>query len=159
MTLNIFFTFFTAISALCVAVGVHRAWRAYSGYSLWQADVPALLRSGWKAVVEVVSHRSFRKCRQFPLASLAHAAVMTGFSALLLVAGYVALGVFLGAPYPLSMGHPLKIVGNIAGFAMITGLGYFALMRWLNRNTEKSGAFDWLLLANLLAVAATGVRR
>ena len=156
-TLNFFFTFFAGASGLCAVISVHRLWRAFSGRALGQVHLRTLLPAGWEALQEAVSHRDFRKCEQFPLAGLAHAAVMAGFFSLLIVALAVAVGVLLGKPYPLSLGHPLKIAGNAAGLALLLGAGYFAIQRWLKRKTESSTAFDWLLLANVLAVVVTGM--
>jgi len=156
-TLNLLFTFLAGASGLGAVISVQRSWRAFSGRAWWQVRLRTLLPAGGEALQEAVSHRNFRKCEQFPLAGLAHAAMMAGFFALLIVAGAVAVRVLLGKPYPLSLGHPLKIAGNAAGLAMIVGAGYFAIQRWLRRRTERSTTFDWLLLANVLAVVATGM--
>ncbi len=158
LALNLFFSAFTAFAAMSMLISAGRIWHAFIGESLWKGDLLLLVRSFITAVREILSHRKFSECEEFPLSRWAHMAIFYGFMTLFVLAGVVALLILFGAPYPLPAQHPLKIIGNLAGILFLAGIGYFIVQRYRSSlNDDKSSWFDWAVLFNLLLVGVTGM--
>jgi quinone-modifying oxidoreductase, subunit QmoC len=158
LTLNVFFSAFTGLALLSFAVGAARAWRAYEGEPLWRARPRVVLRAFRAALVDALAQRKLSDCDEHRWHRYAHLAVFYAFVALAGLAGVAALMIVAGSPYPLSAGHPLKILGNIAAGLLILGSGYFIYERWTaTTQGDPSTYFDWALLGVLLTAGITGV--
>jgi quinone-modifying oxidoreductase subunit QmoC len=156
LALNSFFTAFSGFAAAAGLVAVHQAWLAYQGEPIWRARPHLLLGAAMDAMREIATHRRFKECEEYPLARWAHLGMLWGFAVLFGLAGLVALLLLLGLPYPLPILHPIKLVGNAAGLALLFGAAWFAGQRWRTRKTDPSNPFDWLLLGTLLTTGITG---
>jgi quinone-modifying oxidoreductase subunit QmoC len=158
LPLNVFFSAVTGLAVVGLIVGLERAWRAYQNQPLWRVR-PALFGRALLAVfADVAAHRRFSDCDEHRLRSYAHVGLFYGFLGLAGLAGVAALLIATGGQYPFPALHPLKVLGNLAAGLMIGGTAYFLgeRVRAALRG-DASTAFDWLLLANLLLVGASGV--
>ncbi len=157
-TLNLFFGAVTAAVLIAAMIGAARAWKAFTGESLWRARPGRLVSSVISVARQLATHERFSACQQFPWSRWAHISVFYGFSTLLALAGVAATRIALGAPYPLPALHPLKIAGNIAAGLIVGGSVYFWVQRQrASRDGDASSWFDWFLLLELLLVSITGV--
>ena len=155
--LNLFFGVMAGAVMAAALIGAARAWKAFTGEPLWKVNVSRFLNCLLSSGRQIARHRQFSECQHFPLSRWAHAAVFYGFATLLALAGVAAIWIAFGAPYPLPVFHPFKIVGNIAAALLIAGLLYFCVQRQRARKRDASSWFDWLLLLELLLVSVTGV--
>jgi quinone-modifying oxidoreductase subunit QmoC len=158
LTLNLLFCAAAGFSAISAAIGASRAWKAFAGEPLWKADLRHLSRAVRAATREILAHRNFSECQQFPLSRWAHGSMFYGFLTLFLLAGVAATSMWAGVLYPFRVLHPLKIAGNVAAVLMIFGNVYFLYQRWrASRSGDASSWFDWTLLLNLLLVTVSGM--
>jgi len=158
LTLNLFFLAATGLAASSAVSGASRAWTAFAGEPPWRVDIRHFIPALCSAVREILAHRKFSECEQFPLSRWAHVAVFYGFLTLFALAGVVAILVRVGVPYPFPVLHPLKIVGNLAAGLVILGTVYFLYQRrHASANDDPSSWFDWMLLLNLLLLSVTGM--
>ena len=157
-TLNLFFGMLAGAVMIFAAINTARAWMAFTGESLWEANLGRLVHSLASATGQIAGHRQFSECQQFPMSRWAHISVFYGFMTLLGLAGAAATLIALGAPYPLPVFHPFKIVGNLAAVAIIAGSLYFCVQRRrASQDREASSWFDWAPLVQLLLVSTTGL--
>ncbi len=158
LTLNILFCVASGFAAIGAAIGASRAWKAFSGEAIWEADLGHLSKAVRTATREILTHKNFSECQQFPLSRWAHGAMFYGFMTLFLLAGVAATFLLVGAPYPFPALHPLKIAGNVAAALMIFGSVYFLWQRRrAARNGDPSSWFDWALLLDLLLLTVSGI--
>jgi quinone-modifying oxidoreductase subunit QmoC len=158
LPLNLFFSALAGLALLGMVLGACRAWAAYQGQPLWQARPGVFLRALAAVCGEVLAHRRFSDCDAHRPRSFAHLAMFYGFLGLAGLAGVAALLIAVGGQYPFPAFHPLKVLGNGAAALLILGTAYFVYERWsAARNGDPSTYFDWLLLANLLLLGASGV--
>ncbi|MBT3244783.1 MAG: quinone-interacting membrane-bound oxidoreductase complex subunit QmoC [Bacteroidetes bacterium] len=110
-----------------------------------------------KSVLEIVLHSRFRKCKTNRNRSLAHILVFGGFVLLLVVTLFAILAVILDK-YPLTFWHPVKIIGNLAGVAMLFGLVMMGINRFRNNEGGSRGNYsDWFFLVSLFLLALSGI--
>jgi quinone-modifying oxidoreductase, subunit QmoC len=158
LTLNLFFVTATSLAAISAFSGASRAWTAFAGEPLWRVDLGHLIPALGSAVREILAHRKFSECEQFPLGRWAHVAVFYGFLTLFTLAGLVAMLIRFGVRYPFPVLHPVKIFGNLAGVLVIWGTVYFLYQRRrASANNDPSSWFDWMLLLSLLLLTVTGM--
>jgi quinone-modifying oxidoreductase, subunit QmoC len=159
LTLNLVFLAVSGLAAMGALWGAARAWSAFAGEPVWRVDLRRLIPALASAGREILAHRRFSECMQFPSSRWAHVAVFYGFLSLLLLAGLVATLTPLGLPYPFPLLHPLKIAGNLAAVLLILGSAYFLDQRRRASASrgDPSSWYDWALLLELLLVSVTGV--
>ncbi len=158
LTLNLFFCGTAGFALISAIAGAAKAWKAFAGESLWRADLEHLYPAARTVMRDTLLHKSFSGCQQFPLSRWAHLSMFYSFLVLFALAGVAAMLILVGSPYPFGALHPLKIIGNTAGVAMILGNVYFLYQRRLaSRNGDPSSWSDWALLLNLLLVSVSGM--
>ena len=158
VTLNLFFGVVASFVLITAVMGAARAWKAFTGETLWKVKAGRLLDCLFSSARQILRHRQFSECQQFPLSRWAHISVFYGFITLLALAGVAAVLIAFGAPYPLPVFHPLKIAGNVAAVLLIAGSVYFWVQRQrASRQRDASSWFDWALLLQLLVVSVTGI--
>ncbi|HTN26135.1 MAG TPA: quinone-interacting membrane-bound oxidoreductase complex subunit QmoC [Solirubrobacteraceae bacterium] len=147
-------------------VSGRRFWRAITA-----ADDPgAQQRAFWpslrSALVDVLTHRDFKDCKQNRRRAYAHMAIFYGF--LMLVAAttgafvytvvFKALGIhWQDNELSLPLWDPVKIIGNL-GFVLLLGGGIWATAHHRRNREEAGGAgyFDWFFVAMIYLTALTG---
>jgi quinone-modifying oxidoreductase subunit QmoC len=154
-----------ALSVAGAAAGGVRYWTAMSGQAghdgrgPWPALVPTLLT--------ILRHGKFRDCAARPAGSRrtdkehlhhTHLAVFYGFLGLVATTTSVGIGIYaFGYLTPWPLWHPVKILGNLSGLAVIVAVVVFAYRRIADRDKAgKSTYSDWLFLSILLLTTLTG---
>lgn len=149
--------FFLSIGA--AALSGKRFWKGIDAANPGNPEKRTSLIPAIKAtVLEFLFHKRFDKCGEDRNFKIYHLAIFVGFTGLLIVTAVVVVFAMAGL-YPFdSLTHPLKILGNLAGLALIGGCLGAILNRLSARKTENAGSYqDWLFLLVLFGVAITGM--
>jgi quinone-modifying oxidoreductase subunit QmoC len=115
----------------------------------------------------ILRHRRFRECEaEAPGVRktfkghlyLTHLAAFYGFMGLVVTTTSVGIGIYaFGYLTPWPLWHPVKILGNVSGLALIAALAVFGYRRIADRERAgKSTYSDWLFLDVLLLTTLTG---
>lgn len=107
-------------------------------------------------ITKVLKHTQFNECGENKNRGTAHMMVLYGFIGCLIVTtiGFILLyGAGYPGPYPQLW--PFKILGNIAGLAIVIGAGLMIKERL--GKTTVSAYKDWYLLGLVLLLGATGL--
>ena len=161
--------FLTAIglSLVGAVAGGLRYWRAMraSGGASSNGGSPG--GHVLSTILEILSHRKFRQCDEAPAGDrdtykrhvpAAHLAVFWGFLGLVVTTTSVGIGLYVfGYPTPWPVWHPVKILGDVSGAAVIAAASVFLWRRIVDgQKAGKSTYADWLFLVILLATTLTG---
>jgi len=163
--IEVIFTAATALSIIGAVRGGLRYWKAMSrqmggnGQSPTKGLIPTLLT--------IFKHKRFKECQENPVGTLethkshlhkTHLAVFWGFMGLLATTTSVGIGIYaFGYQTPWPLWHPVKILGNVSGAALIVGLAVFIWRRIIDKEkTGKSTYSDWLFLDILVLTTLTG---
>ncbi len=159
--LNGFFGLFSLLALLAMLVSARRFWRA-----LEEADrmprIRGLAASTWAALRSIATHRNFDLCTAARPRYLSHLCVLAGFVALTLVTLWVITAEYnplirSDFVYPFGFWNPWKMLANVGGIAVLAGCLLMAWERLREGGSMGIGAyFDWVLLADLFLVVATG---
>ncbi len=153
------------LSLLGAAAGGIRYWQAMSrqmggnGRGLAVALIPTLL--------VILLHRKFRQCEEDRVGTRTthkshlprtHLAVFYGFLGLVVTTVSVGIGIYaFGYLTPWPIWHPVKILGNLSGTAVIAAVAVFLWRRIADREKAgKSTYSDGLFLIILLLTTLTG---
>jgi quinone-modifying oxidoreductase, subunit QmoC len=163
--IEVIFVASLALSLAGAAASGLRYWRAMSagasadGHGSRSALIPTL--------IDIVKHRKFGDCasnaagnRQTHKEHLygTHLAVFYGFLGLVATTTSVGIGIYaFGYLTPWPLWHPVKILGNLSGIAVIAAVAVFLWRRIADgRRAGKSTYGDWLFLAVLGLTTLTG---
>ena len=165
MYIEVIFMLAIALTAIGEVVAGVRYWRAMdaqagrNGQDPWRHVVPTVL--------EILRHTKFRLCNAEPAGTretykghlhATHLLIFYGFLGLVITTTSVGIGIYgFGYLTPWPFWHPVKILGNVSGAAVIIALCVF-LWRRIADSTRagKSTYSDWLFLAILLLTTLTG---
>jgi quinone-modifying oxidoreductase subunit QmoC len=163
--LNSFFGFFGLLALLAAVVGVARFASALKGSPAWGEDAKPVKGFGASLVTvlaKILTHHNFTFCETDHRRSISHFGVFFGFLALTLVTLWIITGPinplipgeFI---YPFKFFSPWKILANLGGLAILTGL---LMMIWdrlyFGHLAGTSSYFDWFLVWTLFLVVASG---
>ncbi|MCJ7627397.1 MAG: quinone-interacting membrane-bound oxidoreductase complex subunit QmoC [Longimicrobiales bacterium] len=163
--LNTFFGFFSILALLAAVIGVTRFSRALNKSRVWGEDpepVKGVFASIGTVLLKVVTHDRFTSCETDHSRSISHFFVFFGFLALAMVTVWVITGpynplIHSDFIYPFSFWSPWKLLANIGGLAVLTGV---LLMIWerlyFGHLAGTSSYFDWLLVWSVFLVVASG---
>jgi len=163
--LNSFFGLFGGLALLAAVTGVWRFARALQGSTAWgegARPVRGVGRSLLTVLAKILTHHNFTFCETDHRRSISHFGVFFGFLALTLVTLWVITGPvnpFIQGDflYPFNFFSPWKILANLGGLAILTGL---LMMIWdrlyFGHLAGTSSYFDWLLVWTLFLVVASG---
>ena len=144
-----------------------------SGARYWRAMGAATPPGGRGARVDLLGtlgqifrHRRFDQCGDVPGTRRthkehlhrSHMAVFYGFLGLVVTTTSVGIGIYaFGYLTPWPLWHPVKILGNLSGAAVIAAVGVFLWRRIADqRRAGKSTYSDWLFLTILGLTTLTG---
>ena len=156
-------TFVAAMSLSCLValLGGLRYWKAMRG-----AETPAANRRPSLAgvVATIMRHRKFKDCGGSQRATgkehvhRTHLLVFYGFLGLVVTTASVGIGIYaFGYLTPWPIWHPVKILGNLSGAAVIIATTIFAYRRIADGTAAGKNTYsDQLFLAVLLLTAVTG---
>ena len=152
-------TFVTAIALALIgaALGGVRYWRAMTA-----GAGPGVMST----LADILRHRRFSQCREAPgnrethkeHLERTHLAVFYGFLGLVATTTSVGIGIYaFGYLTPWPFWHPVKILGNVSGLAVIVAAVIFIWRRIADAGRAgKSTYSDWLFLSILGLTALTG---
>lgn len=156
--LEIFFIGGNIVIFSVAGVGLYRYWTNLSKHSnihigkgFW-----AVL---WITIIGILSHKKFSTCESNSSRYLGHLFIFYGFLGAMATAG-LALGadIFYGLQAPIPFMHPIKILGNLSGFALLVGSSMIIIRRiTLKPNINSNTYNDWLLVFFIFGVAVTGL--
>lgn len=154
-------------STAAALLGGVRYWRAMGAQSGGPHDGYGPGKNLFPTLLDIFRHQKFRACEEDPVGNRktykghlhkTHLAAFYGFLGLVITTTSVAIGIYIFSYYPpLPVLHPVKILGNVSGIALIIALVVFTYRRI--RDKEKAGKStysDWLFLDILLLTVLTG---
>jgi quinone-modifying oxidoreductase subunit QmoC len=160
------YAFFTVLALIAAIVGVTRYWKAMraadreAGTGNVVAGVPASIV---RALRSILAHDRFDKCGAQHPRRLAHMAVLYGFLALFVVTIWATIDMYvnpslgIASRYPFGLMHPMKILANVGGVALVWGtLKVLLDRRQTGPGSSTSTSFDWIFAWLLLGVGVTG---
>jgi quinone-modifying oxidoreductase subunit QmoC len=133
-----------------------RFWRAVCAGTAMPTGEVAWTKATWDTLVEVLTHSRFKRCTESKGRFWGHISLFYGFAALFFVTGVVVIFAVLGL-YPLTLWHPLKVLGNVAGIALLTGTALLVMDRADREAGGQHAYFDWFFLILLLVLGTTGM--
>ena len=154
-----------ALSVACAALGGLRYWRAMNA---WPPGAEPAPRAGLVSTIRaILAHQRFRACAEDAPGERVthkehlhhtHLAVFYGFLGLVVTTASVGVGIYaFGYLTPWPLWHPVKILGNVSGAAVLLAVGLFLWRRIADaRAAGKSTYSDWLFLAVLGLTTLTG---
>jgi len=159
-------TAFVALAVLGAVAGGVRYWQAMRRASGHNELHPSAALG--RTILTILRHRRFAECKSQAPGTRAthkdhlhrtHLAVFWGFLGLVTTTTAVGIGIYaFGYLTPWPLWHPVKILGNVSGFAIVTAVAVFAWRRIADgRRAGKSTYTDWLFLAVLLLTVLTGL--
>ena len=161
-----FFSLFTALGLAAAAVGLTRFWRALVEHDGVDGSRPALtatLPALRRALTTILTHRQFGQCTSHRYRWLAHLGVFLGFAVLFLVTVWAVIDLYLfpvlgiASSYPFDLNHPMKLLANLGGAALVVGAVQVMVVRGRHReHAPASSTFDWYFLSLVLGVGSTG---
>lgn len=118
-------------------------------------------------LLTILRHGKFRDCTARPVGRRptakehlhrTHLAVFYGFLGLVATTTAVGIGIYaFGYLTPWPLWHPVKILGNLSGLAVVAAAVVFAYRRIADRGKAGKSAYsDWLFLSVLLLTTLTG---
>jgi len=159
-------TLFVGLAVLGAVAGGVRYWRAMTqaAGNLGGRPSTALVQT----ILTILRHRRFSDCKtQAPGTRTTykdhlhptHFAVLWGFLGLVATTTAVGIGIYaFGYLTPWPLWHPVKILGNVSGLAVLTAIVVFAWRRIADgKRAGKTTYSDWLFLAVLLLTVLTGL--
>ncbi len=158
MYLEIVFVIGNVMIFTFAAIGMtkfYNVMRSSSGLKQSKGFIPAL----FSVAITVMGHSNFRTCDGHRYRNTAHLLVFFGFVGALITTAIAVAAIFVfnqHPPFPLT--HPIKLLGNVSGFAIVTGL--FIMIFRNTIELRESGNLVYghrLFLWTLLIVTLTGL--
>ncbi|MCF8036661.1 MAG: quinone-interacting membrane-bound oxidoreductase complex subunit QmoC [Desulfobacteraceae bacterium] len=120
-------------------------------------DAKGFLSALVRVIPKILNHRQFSECGENNDRATPHMMVLFSFIGLLIVTAvfFITLYVF-GIHGPYSQIHPVKILANVSGIALIIG-GALLLKQRMDKTDEVSTYKDWYLLWLVLGLGVTGM--
>jgi quinone-modifying oxidoreductase subunit QmoC len=149
-----------------VAAGL-RYWGAMSRQAAASRNGGRPAQNLLTVLLTILRHRKFRECAENPAGIRktfkehlyrAHLLAFYGFMGLVVTTTSVGIGIYaFGYLTPWPLWHPVKILGNVSGLALIAALVVFGYRRIADKEKAgKSTYSDWLFLDILLLTTLTG---
>ncbi|MBS3756104.1 MAG: quinone-interacting membrane-bound oxidoreductase complex subunit QmoC [Desulfobacterales bacterium] len=120
-------------------------------------DTKGFLSALVRVIPKILNHRQFSECSENNDRATPHMMVLFSFIGLLIVTAvfFITLYVF-GIHGPYSQLHPIKILANVSGIALIIG-GALLIKQRMDKTDEVSTYKDWYLLWLVLGLGVTGM--
>lgn len=164
--IEIIFILGVGAAALAAVAGGVRYWKGMNEFSSAKpGGGPA--KGLIPTLVDILKHRKFRQCEVDRVGTRksykshlhkSHLAVFYGFLGLVITTTSVGIGIYaFGYLTPWPLWHPVKILGNVSGIAVLIACGVFLCRRYKDKEKAgKSTYSDWLFLWVLALTTLTG---
>ena len=157
--LDIFSVIAVGFAVVVAWIGGRRFWK---GIRQSEVNPPpgrqGFLKSLLLSLTDIATHTYFRMCKVNKPRGNAHMGILYGF--LLLFAATTLAFIWttvLGKELSLPAWHPIKVIGNVGGIALLVGLTWVVWRRLARRHEAgRSVYFDWYFIGILYAVTITG---
>ncbi|MGK7345867.1 MAG: quinone-interacting membrane-bound oxidoreductase complex subunit QmoC [Candidatus Nitrospinota bacterium M3_3B_026] len=151
-------------AALCAIISIMKLWKAMSAGSPGASGSRGSVAAGAiAALAGILKHDKLSKCVTNRPRFTAHLLTMYGFLALLATTTAVAIMYWMNklhiaevASTPLSLSHPVKILGNLGAILAVTGVTLIAARRF-GPSSEDAGVtgfydrnFIWILYITII---------
>lgn len=156
----------TTVTFVLALVSLARFWGAMRSADREAGTYRAaagVLASFALALRSILVHDRFGYCQAQAPRRLSHLAVFYGFLALFVVTIWATIDLYLNPVfgieprYPFGLLHPMKLLANVGGVALVYGAVRVVRGRLENaKSTPVSTAFDWTLVWVVLGVGLTG---
>ena len=145
--------FFAVVTAL---LSIMKFWKKMSINTGKESNVVSGLI---KTIMDVILHRRFSKCETNSQLNLSHLLTFYGFIALFITTNMVmAYHYLFGIETPLSLGDPVKMLGNAGAVLITLGLAWTIFRRLTNPKASGKAAYtDWTFIIALTLTALTGI--
>ncbi len=156
--LEIFFIGGNIIIFSFAGVGLYRYWTYLRENSPGGASI-GLVAVLSTTVINILSHKKFNSCSTDSAKYWGHLLIFYGFIGAMATAG-LALGadIYFNLEAPIPFVHPIKILGNLSGLAMLIGSSMVIIRRINYESNFTSNTYsDWLLILSIFGVALTGL--
>lgn len=161
--INLFFGIFGILVLVAIVAGIVRFWRSLklAHPRVGNAPEKGLLSSLGSTLRSIIFHEHFSLCGATQNRRLAHLSVFFGFVALTIVTLCVITGtlnpLLPDFVYPFSFWNPWKVLANVGGLALLTGLLLIIRDRLNNSaNIGTSNYSDWSFVGLLIMVTLSG---
>ena len=120
-------------------------------------DAKGFLSALVRVIPKILNHRQFSECGENNDRATPHMMVLFSFIGLFIVTAvfFITLYVF-GIHGPYSQIHPVKILANVSGIALVIGAALLMKQR-MDKTDEVSTYKDWYLLWLVLGLGVTGM--
>jgi quinone-modifying oxidoreductase subunit QmoC len=167
LAIEVIFLASIGLAALGAIAGGLRYWRAMTAAAGAGGHGRGPGAALMPTVLDILKHRRFRQCTEAPAGTRTthreyfhhtHLLVFWGFLGLVVTTTSVGIGIYaFGYLTPWPFWHPVKILGNLSGAAVIAAvLGFLGKRIAEGRRTGKSTYSDWLFLTVLGLTTLTG---
>ena len=155
--IEVFFIGGNVLVFLFAGIGVYRFWNNLKSIDN-SAQKGSFVGAVAGTVSELITHKNFNQCSEDSSRFWGHLLIFYGFMGAMLTAGLAVGALVLFDMSPIPPFHPIKILGNASGIAMITGCIVVAVHRLKSSDDKISNTYsDWVLLTFIFLVAATGL--
>ena len=164
--IEIIFSLGVGAAIVAAILGGVQYWKGMSGSSLAAGNTEPI-KGLIPTLFDVLMHRKFRHCEEDRVGTRdsykshlhkSHLAVFYGFLGLVITTTSVGIGIYVfGYLTPWPLWHPVKILGNLSGAAVLIACGVFLYCRLKDKEKAgKSTYSDWLFLWILALTTLTG---
>ncbi|MGM0452388.1 MAG: quinone-interacting membrane-bound oxidoreductase complex subunit QmoC [Thermodesulfobacteriota bacterium] len=120
-------------------------------------EVKGFLNALVQVIPKILKHKQFSECGENNERATPHMMVLFSFIGLLIVTAFFFVVLYgFGIHGPYSQFHPVKILANISGIALIIGAALLLKQR-MDKTDEASTYKDWYLLWLVLGLGLTGM--
>jgi len=164
--IEVIFSLGVGAAIVAAILGGMQYWKNMSNSSL-AAGNTGPTKGLFPTLFDVLMHRKFRQCEADRVGTRdsykshlhkSHLAVFYGFLGLVITTTSVGIGIYaFGYLTPWPLWHPVKILGNVSGAAVLAACGIFLYHRLKgSEQGGKSTYWDWLFLWILTLTTLTG---
>ena len=109
-------------------------------------------------ITDILTHKNFNSCSTNSSRFWGHLLIFYGFLGAMLTAGLAVAALVLFDLSPIPLFHPIKILGNLSGIALVAGCVIVTIHRLKTKSEKGSNTYnDWLLIVFVFLVAFTGL--
>ncbi|RKY95731.1 MAG: (Fe-S)-binding protein [Ignavibacteriae bacterium] len=139
------------------AIGLSRFWKNLGSITLPEKKKSFIKVLG-ETIIEIISHKNFNTCPSTSTKFWGHLLIFYGFFGAMATAGLAVGALVLFDLSPIPLFHPIKILGNLSGIAVVVGCSVVTFKRLQTKSDKGTGTYsDWLLIVFVFLVAFTGL--
>jgi quinone-modifying oxidoreductase subunit QmoC len=139
------------------AIGLSRFWKNL-GAITHSEKKKNFIQVLIETIIEIASHKNFSTCPTSSSRYWGHLLIFYGFFGAMATAGLAVGALVLFDLTPIPLFHPIKILGNLSGIAMVVGCILVTIKRLQTKSDKGTSTYsDWLLIVFVFLVASTGL--